>query len=310
MDLRQLKSLIYIADCGSLSRAAEMLRTSQPSLSQHIKHLETELGVELLHRHPRGVTLTELGHTFCADARAIVKDVERAKETIVSRSQSPSGKVSIGFPTSACRGISAHLIRAVETRYPTISLHILEAMTGTLDEWVQLGRLDVALLYDHKAFANISLHEVAAEDLMLMAHPDNAILRRKNVPFAEFENLPIVLPGKQHALRNLIERLAARASITLNVVIESDSLSAIISLVRAGYMTIMPHFAMLDEIHRGEIATIEIVDPTPSWRLSAVVSQRSINGQSSEAVAQVLVELIRSMIRAGTWKARLGRELG
>ena len=141
-----------------------------------------------------------------------------------------------------------------------------------------------------------------------MAHPDNSILRRKVVPFTELEILPVVLPGKQHALRNLIERLAARAGITLNVVIESDSLSAIISLVRAGYMTIMPHFAMLDEIHRGEIATIEIVDPTPSWRLSAVVSQRSINGQSSEAVAQVLVELIRSMIRAGTWKARLGRE--
>jgi DNA-binding transcriptional LysR family regulator len=64
MDFRQLRSLVYVADCGSLSRAAEILRTSQPSLSQHIKHLEAELGVQLLHRHSRGVTLTELGHSF------------------------------------------------------------------------------------------------------------------------------------------------------------------------------------------------------------------------------------------------------
>ena len=308
MDLRQLRSLVYIADCGSLSRAAEILRTSQPSLSQQIKHLEAELGVALLHRHARGVTLTELGHAFCDHARTIMKDVERAKETIVTQSKSPGGKVSVGFPTSACRGVSAHLIKAVAERYPNISLHILEAMTGTLDEWVQLGRLDVALLYDHKAFANISLTEVATEDLMLVADRKNKILRRSYVTFSELETLPVVLPGKQHVLRNLIERLSAREGIVPNVVIESDSLTAIIQLVRAGYMTIMPHFAMLDEIKREEVGTVPITDPTPSWRLSAVVSQRTINIRSSEVVAQTLIEIIRSKIKSGIWKARISSD--
>jgi DNA-binding transcriptional LysR family regulator len=308
MDLRQLRSLVYIADCGSLSRAAEILRTSQPSLSQQIKHLEAELGVELLHRHARGVTLTELGHAFCDHARAIMKDVERAKETIITQSKSPSGKVSVGFPTSACRGVSAHLIKAVAERYPNISLHILEAMTGTLDEWVQLGRLDVALLYDYKAFANISPTGVATEDLMLVADPKNKILRRSYVTFSELELLPVVLPGKQHVLRNLIERLAAREGIVPNVVIESDSLTAITQLVRGGYMTIMPHFAMLDEIRREEVGTVPITDPTPSWRLSAVVSQRTINIRSSEVVAQTLIELIHAKIKAGVWKARINSD--
>ena len=305
MDLRQLRSLVYIADCGSLSRAAEILRTSQPSLSQQIKHLEAELGVELLHRHARGVTLTELGHAFCAHARTIMKDVERAKEEITARADSPSGKVSVGLPTSACRGIASHLIRIVSDKYPNISLHILEGMTGTLDEWVQLGRLDVALLYDHKAFANIDPTEIMLEDLMLMAGKGNPILQRAQISFSELQTLPIVLPSNQHVIRNLIERLAARENILPNVVIDCDSLPGIIDLVRNGYMTVMPHFAMLEEINRNEVGAVAITNPTPFWRLSTIVSQRTINSRSAQVVAKTLVETIQSMVVDGTWQARL-----
>ena len=309
MDLRQLRSLIYIADCGSLSRAAEILRTSQPSLSQQIKHLEAELGVELLHRHARGVTLTELGHAFCAHARTIMKDVERAKEAITTQSDSPTGKVLVGLPTSACRGITPHLIRIVSEKYPNISLHILEGLTGTLDEWVQLGRLDVALLYDHKAFANIDPTEIMLEDLMLIAGKGNPILRRAEIQFSELQALPIVLPSNQHVLRNLIERLAARENIVPNVVIDCDSLTGIIQLVRNGYMTVMPHFAMLEEIDRGEVDAIAIKNPTPFWRLSTIVSQRTINSRSAQVVAKTLVETIRSMVEDGIWRTRLNASL-
>lgn len=305
MDLRQLRSLVYIADSGSLSRAAEILGTSQPSLSQQIKDLETELNVKLLHRHARGVVLTELGHKLCAHARVILKDVAYARETILTQSKSPSGKVLVGIPTSACRGLAGSLIEHCAKKYPNISIHIIEAMTGTLDEWIQTARLDVAVLYDPRAFANISLHGMGTEDLMLIADSNNVILRRSSVNFSEFEHIPVVLPGKQHVLRNLIERLATRQGITTNVVIESDSFSTIVELVKAGYMTIMPHFAMFQEISAGRFGAVAITDPTPTWRFSTVVSQRAINMPSTEAVAQVLIELVRSMIKDGTWRARI-----
>ncbi|ARQ00122.1 LysR family transcriptional regulator [Pseudorhodoplanes sinuspersici] len=305
MDLRQLRSLVHISDCGSLSRAAEIMRTSQPALSLQIKHLETELGVELLHRHARGVTLTDLGRLFCDHVRTILKDIERAKEIVSSQAKSPIGKVSVGLPTSACRGMSAQLIATVAKRYPNISLHIIEAMTGTLDEWVQLGRLDVALLYDHKPFPNVAWTEMMVEDLMLIADSKNPILKRASVRFSELENLPIALPGNPHVLRNVIDRIAVREGITPNIVIDSDSLTAISQLVRSGHMTIMPHFAFIDEIARGEMNAVPIVDPTPSWRLSVVVSQRTINARSSEVVATALAEVIQSMVESGAWRARL-----
>jgi DNA-binding transcriptional LysR family regulator len=294
-----------VADSGSLSRAAEILRTSQPSLSQQIKELENELGIELFHRHPRGVILTDVGHTLYAHARSILKDVAFAKETVLNRTKNPSGKVSVGFPTSACRGLASPLIKKVEEKYPEISLHIIEAMTGTLDEWMQTARLDVAVLYDPRVFTNISLHAVGNEDLMLVANSTNPVLLRNSIGFTELQNIPVVLPGRQHVLRNLIEHIATREGITSNVVIESDSFSAIVELVKAGYMTIMPHFAMLQEIKAGLFGAIPIMDPTPSWQLSVVVSQRTINMYSSEAVARILIDLMHSMIKEGTWKARI-----
>ena len=305
MDFRQLRSFVHIAECGSLSRAAEILRTSQPSLSLQIKNLESELGVDLLNRHARGVTLTELGHLFCEHARSILKDVERAKDTIATQAKSPTGKVSVGLPTSACRGLSPQLIQSVAANYPNVSLHIVEAMTGTLDEWIQLGRLDVALLYNHKAFSHVAWTEMMLEELMLVAAKGDPILRRSAVPFKELEHLALVLPGRPHVLRNVIEGIAARLNIVPNVVIESDSLTAIIQLVRLGYTTVMPHFAVSDEIARDEMSAIPIIEPIPSWRLSVVVSKRTINVRSSEVVARTLAEVIRSMVQTGAWRARL-----
>jgi LysR family nitrogen assimilation transcriptional regulator len=305
MDLKQLRYFVQIVDCGSLSKAAEILRISQPSLSLQVKGLEDELGVELFNRHARGVTTTELGRLFCEHARSILKDVERAKDMIASQVASPTGRVSVGLPTSACRGVSAQLTRTVAERYPNVSLHIVEAMTGTLDEWIQVGRLDVALLYDHKAFEHVAWTEMMVEDLMLVVAADHPLADAVRLPFAELSRLPLVLPGTLHVLRTVINQMAARANVVPNVVIDSDSLTAIAQLVRMGYVTVMPHFAMADEIARNEMVAIPLVEPTPSWRLSVVVSQRTINTRASEAAAEALATVIKSMVQSGAWKARL-----
>jgi LysR family transcriptional regulator, nitrogen assimilation regulatory protein len=305
MDLRQLKYFVQIAESGNFSRAAEALGIAQPSLSQQMRNLEDELGVELLARHARGVTPTELGQQLCDHARRILQEVDRAKDSLRSRSANPSGRVSVGLPTSACRGLSLSLLKTLAERQPNIALHIVEAMTGYLDELIQSGRLDVALLYDHKAFEHVAWTEMMVEDLMLFAPPDSVLAREAAVPFKSLFSLPLVLPGRPNVLRIVIEQLAARHEIEIQA-LECDSLQAIARLVRqAGYYSIMPHFAFTEEIIRGDIAAIPIVDPTPSWRLSVVVSQRTMNMRGSEAVAEVMADVMAAMVENKSWRARL-----
>lgn len=305
MDLRQLKYFVQIAESGNFSRAAEVLRIAQPSLSQQIKSLEEELGVQLLLRHARGVTTTERGQQLYDHACRILQEVDHARDSIRLQSSYPIGRVTVGLPTSACRGISVALIRTMEEQLPNVRLHIVEAMTGYLDELIQAGRLDVALLYDHKAFEHVAWTEMITEDLMLCVRKDSPAAKRKSISFRNVFKSQIVLPGRPNVARTVIEQLAARHDITLDVK-DCDSLPAIAKLVcNTEFGTMMPHFAFLDEIARGEMVAIPIVDPTPSWTLSVVVSQRTMNTRGSEAVARVLAGLIADMVEQGTWRAKL-----
>jgi LysR family transcriptional regulator, nitrogen assimilation regulatory protein len=305
MDLRQLKYFVQIAETGNFSRAAEILRIAQPSLSQQIKSLEQELGVSLFVRHARGVTATEQGQQLYEHARRILQEIDDAKGILRSQTSDPTGRVSLGLPTSACRGLSLPLFQVMAERLPNVTLHIVEAMTGYLDELIQAGRLDVALLYDHKAFEHVAWTEMITEDLMLFVPAKSPIARRRSVSFRKVFDFPVVLPGRPNVLRTVIEQLAARHEITLSVR-DCDSLPAIAKLVCDGqFMAVMPHFAFVDEMARGEMVAIPIVDPIPSWTLSVVVSQRTIHSRASEATARVMAELIGEMVKQGTWRARL-----
>ncbi len=305
MDLRQLKYFVQIAESGNFSRAAEVLRIAQPSLSQQMKNLEDELGVGLLVRHARGVTPTEIGQQLYDHARRILQEVDRTRDVIRSQSLTPSGKVSVGLPTSACRGLSLPLITAMAERQPNITLHIVEAMTGYIDDFIQMGRLDVALLYDHRAFENVAWTEMMEEELMLFAPPGHPVIAAGQISFDDMFDLPVVLPGAPNVMRTVIERFAARQGIVPNVM-SCDSLPAIARMVRARHaLAVMPHFAFGDEMARGEMVAVPIVDPTPSWRLSVVVSQRSMNPRGSEAAAKVMADVIAEMVELGIWRAKL-----
>jgi LysR family transcriptional regulator, nitrogen assimilation regulatory protein len=304
MDLRQFRYFVQIAETGNFSRAAENLRIAQPSLSQQIRNLEDDLGVELFKRHARGVTLTDLGHQFYDHARRILHGVERARDVIQAHSNNPTGKISVGLPTSAARNLSLPLFRALSERQPNITLHVVEAMSGYLDDFIQAGRLDVALLYDHKAFENVAWTEMMVEDLVLFVNPSHRLARKREVRFRDVFDEPVVLPGRPHVLRKVIETLAAKADVEVNA-IDCDSLPAIASLVsEENFRTIMPHFAFSDEVAARKMVPINIVGPTPTWRLSIVVSDRTINPRGSAAVASVMADVMSELVAAGKWMAR------
>ncbi len=305
MNLKQLKYFVQIADSGSLSEAARILRIAQPSLSLQIKNLEEELGTTLLIRHARGVTPTDLGSMFYQQASMIIRQAEQAKEIMLSHAKNPVGRVSVGLPTSACRGLSLRLMKAVALEHPKISIHLVEAMTGSLDEWIQAGRLDVALLYDHRAFEHVAWTEMMAENLMLIVPANFDYRGGAKIDFADLAEFEFVLPGHSHVIRNVLEGFAARAGIKLNVVVNCDSLQGIIQLVRSGHCTFFPHFGLSEEINRGEFIAIDIVNPVPSWRLSVVVSRRTVNYRASDAVASILANEIKSMVESGAWRATL-----
>lgn len=305
IDLKQLRYVVQIADSGSVSKAAEILRVAQPSLSLQLKTVEEELGVQLLARHSRGVRLTEDGKIFVEYARRILDEMDQIPQVLRSTASNPVGRVRVGLPMSACRGLAMPLIKAAAKRYPRIKLHVVEAMTGYLEEWIQSGKLDVALLYDHKASENVAWTEMITESLNVICAAHSSFAELDGIEFTSLRKMPLVLPGRPNTLRNVLERFSSKLDLDIKVSIDCDSLMGIIQLVGGGYVTVLPSFAVKNEIRARELIAVPLTKPTPSWTLSVVLSKSAANVHSGRAVADLVADTIRTMVDCGEWDARL-----
>ncbi len=145
MKLHQLRAIVAICESGSIQEASRLLHISQPALSKSIKELETELGVPLLVRSNRGITVTEYGERLVRRARLILEEVRRAREEIETLKGMMDGKVSIGVsPVTPGAQFIASLNR-YRKRYPRVQMHIHELRPSKLMEGLREGQLDLVL---------------------------------------------------------------------------------------------------------------------------------------------------------------------
>ena len=147
MDLRQLRYFLGIVEAGSFSKAAQRLHVAQPALSQHVRNMELDLGVELLFRTPQGVTVTEAGETLLRHARAVLAQVAVAREEVIARQAEPEGEVRFGLPGTISERICVPLILEARRRFPKVKLRIAEAMSGFVLDWLREGKIDLGVLY-------------------------------------------------------------------------------------------------------------------------------------------------------------------
>jgi LysR family nitrogen assimilation transcriptional regulator len=177
MDLLELRYFVEIAEAGSLSRAAVRLGVSQPALTRQVRNLETELRVELFYRHGRGMSLTEAGRRLHAAGTEVLHKLHGVKQELLSSSNLVAGSISLGLPPSIAATIGARVAVTFADRYPEAQLHIRESFSGVLVEWVEGGRLDLAVLYDARRGPSMLVTPLLLEDLFLIVPPKEAFRR-------------------------------------------------------------------------------------------------------------------------------------
>jgi len=260
MNFRHLRYFVAIVDHGSMVKASDSLFVAQSALSQHMRNLEAELGVQLLLRTGRGVVPTEAGQDFLQRARAILAQVEEAQRALREQSATPQGNVTLGAPPSVSAMLAVPLILRMQQALPKVALRVAEGMSGYVLDWLQAGVVDLGLVYGAQRAPGIVTTELYTERLYLIAPPGTQMGETLN--FADIDGLPLILPGRQHGLRDMIDRLARERRITLNIPVELDAMSQMKLLVRHGVgCTILPLAAVRDEVERGELRAVPIVDP-------------------------------------------------
>lgn len=239
MELRQLESLVAVADDGSFSRAAIRLNLAQPSLSRQIAALERDVGQRLLVRNGRGVELTRAGIAFLGHARELLEQARRARDAMQDLGESPDGRVTVGLPPRVALGLSLPLIRCFRARFPRAVITVLEGLSVSLRESLVAGRLDLALLFDPPSSPQLAYEPLMRERLVLVAPPRSRLPAR--VPPAALSRYELVLPSPPNAIRALLDGVLRPRGIELRVLAEVGAVQTVLALVREGLgCTVLP----------------------------------------------------------------------
>ncbi|WP_296519391.1 LysR family transcriptional regulator [Rhodoplanes sp.] len=176
MELRHLRYFVVVAEESHITRAAERLGMQQPPLSQQMKALERELGVQLLRRRPRGVELTAAGRSFLADARAVLAQAEHAVAGARRTARGEQGQVCIGFTSSApFHPLVPRVIRAFREAFPRVAATLEEGGTLELVADLQNETVDVGFVRTPVDAEGLVVHPLLDEP-MVVALPRGHLL--------------------------------------------------------------------------------------------------------------------------------------
>ena len=174
MELRQLRYFIAVAEESNFSRAARRLHVSQPPLSTQIRSLEEELGVRLLERSNRGVTLTAAGAVLLEEARAVLARLEQAKGKAQRAHRGDTGRLSVGFVSIADYGILPPALKSFRAAFPRVEVELHELTTDAQIPELGAGRLDLGIALAPVDEPDLEFECLLREELVLAApsaHP-------------------------------------------------------------------------------------------------------------------------------------------
>jgi len=296
MDLKQLEYFRHVAELGSFTRAASFLSVVQPALSRQVRQLEVELGQSLFDRNGRGVVLTRAGTRLLEHTRGILMQVGRARQELEEQKNGDSGHFVLGLPPSLGRSVTVPLVQAFGRQLPNASLATVEGLSAYMLEWLQIGRVDCALVYNAPESPSLDIQPLLDDQLFLIApRAVNAVRKaRKSITLAELADYPLIIPSRPHSIRMSVENALAAVDRKIRVAHEIECIPAVIDLVRQGHgFGVLPLNAVRSTPWSDEVLVKPILAPTLKTSLSLATSAQ----RPTSPLMRKAIHLIRDIVR-------------
>lgn len=198
MDLRLLEYFLAVAEIGNITKAAERLHTTQPTVSRQLRDLEESLGVTLLTRGKRQVTLTDAGILFQQRAREMVDLMDKARRDLADQNDSLGGMVSIGCVESCASQMLADTIKHFAEKYPQVRYDIYSANGDDIREKLDRGDLDFGILVEPVEVAKYDFLRLPLwETWGLVMRRDDPLAEKEVIGREEMLSIPLILPSRE-----------------------------------------------------------------------------------------------------------------
>jgi molybdate transport repressor ModE-like protein len=289
MDLRQLSTLVAIADHGSFSAAARALYTVQSNVSGHIGRLEKELGVILIDRQRGG--LTDEGLLVVERARRVLHELDDISAEIASRGDEVHGDTRLGVLGTTARWLLPQLLQRMHELHPGVHVTVHEGNTTNLLPRLIAQHLDGAIVQLPVDDPEVSVEPLFAEDLLLLVHTRHPLSSRSEIQLAELASEPLMLPPLGTTLRRVIDRAAAGAGIELIPQVEIDGVRLLASLAFEGFGAAIVPATSVPRWLKGDFQRIAVPE-LPRRVVGWVQRRRPTPGAPTRALIGTLRDLI------------------
>ena len=233
MELRQLKYFIKVAELKNFSEAAQQLNISQSTLSQQIRQLENELGVNLLLRDSHHVRLSDMGEAFLPEAARTVSAANTCISRIHDVQQLGAGELNLGSTYSFLPLLKETVLQFMK-QYPGVKMNICCHSMETLLNMLHEQRIDVALSYrPNLAYPDIDSHILFDNRLAVVVADTHPLAQQDEVRLSDLERFPLALPAKGLQARNTFDRIVNNLDYRFEVRLEINEVNLLIDLGRA-----------------------------------------------------------------------------
>lgn len=287
MDLQLMRSLLAVADTGSITEAADRIGLTQPALSRRLQQLESYLGADLLNRGRKGTELTEIGHLVAAEARGLVNRFDHLREQVRAHQGLEGGSVRIGGGATAVSFVLPKAIARFRQEHPGIRFQLKEAGSLEVAEDVISGRLELGVVTLPVQARELQIWPLLTDRIVLVAPRDHPLARRGDIDAQALDGLAFVGFEADTAVRQIIDAALREAGVEMNVVMELRSIPAILRMVATtGNLAFVSRMGVdsLEEVCEIEVRGLKIA------RELAVIAKR---GSALSPAAQSFSTLLR-----------------
>ena len=278
LDIRHYRSFIALADEGSFTSAARKLHIVQSGLSVTIKEMEEELGVKLVQRTTRRVSLTDAGVLFLEYARPALTMLSDGMEAVRSQSKIVRGRISLGILQSLSPYIDLPAVLGnFHARYPDVDFTVRSIDSPQAPELIRDGSIDLCFhaLTSKKLPTGVEATPIVQDPLVAICANTHALAQRKTVTLATLCPLPFVDLTPERALRTLVDKSCAEHGLERKSMFEVSAVEMMLQFVSAGLgVSIVPlALAQVSQRHLG-LHILPFRDQSfrmPKWKLVILV---------------------------------------
>jgi DNA-binding transcriptional LysR family regulator len=236
MDLKQLRGFIAVADAMHFGRAAESLHMAPTALSRLVKTLEDEIGVRLLNRTTRAVTLTRAGLGFLEDAKGILARTDEAARNARETADSGGMTLRIGAIDTASASFLPAAMKALRGAHPNVDVRLTETMTAPQLQMLRTGRLDLALIRPPPTAGEFPFEFLREEKLIALLPAAHPLASRPLLTIPDLAEAPLIIPAKRARpyAYDLVMAYFASAGLVPNILQDTTEKPAMLAMVAAG----------------------------------------------------------------------------